>query len=111
MNPGISVWRCQDCQNSYFPQPLLCPNCHGSVFRADRVFKAVVEEVSMVRHMLGQADWQPRRIASVRLAEGQRLTVGLLDNSPPGTVLHLFEQDGAPFAAERNSTTSRRGTS
>ena len=33
--------------------------------RLDRVHEAVVEEISVIRHMIGQENWQPRRIASV----------------------------------------------
>ena len=47
--------------------------------------------------MLGQTDWQPRRIASVRTSDGQRITVGLPDESGPGTVIELFEDGTAPF--------------
>ena len=43
-----------------------------------------MEEVSVIRHMLGQDNWQPRRIASVRTTDGQRITVGLRDQSEPG---------------------------
>ena len=67
-----------------FPERLLCPRCHGDEFEPDRVYKAVVEEVSTIRHMLGQSDWQPRRIASVRTSDGQRITVGLRDKSGAG---------------------------
>ena len=63
----------------------------------DRVHEAVVEEVSMIRHMIGQTDWQPRRIASVRTSDGQLITVGLRDESGPGTVIELFEDGTAPF--------------
>jgi hypothetical protein len=47
--------------------------------------------------MLGQTDWQPRRIASVRTSEGERITVGLLDDSGPGTVIELSEDGTAPY--------------
>ena len=60
-----------------------------------------MEEISIIRHMLGQTDWQPRRIASVRTVDGQRITVGLTDESGPGTVIELFEQDTAPFGAAK----------
>jgi hypothetical protein len=53
--------------------------------------------------MLGQSDWQPRRIASVRIAEELCITVGLIDDCGPGACIELFEQDGAPFAKKRNS--------
>lgn len=97
MTPGVTIWRCVKCRTGFFPQRLLCPRCHGDGFAPDRVHEAVVEEVSVIRHMLGQTDWQPRRIASVRTADGQRITVGLADASEPGAVIELFEDGTAPF--------------
>ena len=87
MTRGVGIWR--------------CARCHGESFAPDRVHEAVVEEVSIIRHMLGQTDWQPRRIASVRTSEGLRLTVGLTDESGPGTVIELFEEGTAPFGAAK----------
>ncbi len=97
MTPGVGIWRCVKCRAGFFPQRLLCPRCHGDAFDEDRVLEAVVEEISTIRHMLGQPDWQPRRIASVRTADGQRITVGLTDESGPGAVIALFEEGTAPF--------------
>ena len=101
MTPGVGIWRCANCGSGFFPRPLLCARCHGASLEPDRVYEAVVEEVSVIRHMLGQSDWQPRRIASVRTSDGQRITVGLTDESGPGTVSELFEQDTAPFGAAK----------
>jgi uncharacterized OB-fold protein len=101
MTPGLGIWRCVACRSAFFPQRLLCPRCHGADFESDRVYEAVVEEVSVIRHMLGQSDWQPHRIASVRTSDGQRITVGLTDESGPGTMIELFEEDTAPFGAAR----------
>ena len=101
MKRGLGIWRCANCRSGFFPQRLLCARCHGASFEQDRVYEAVVEEVSVIRHMLGQSDWQPRRIASVRTSDDQRLTVGLTDESGPGTVIELFEQDTAPFGAAK----------
>jgi uncharacterized OB-fold protein len=101
MTRGLGIWRCANCRSGFFPQRLLCARCHGASFEQDRVYEAVVEEVSVIRHMLGQSDWQPRRIASVRTSDGQRITVGLTDESGPGTVIELFEQDTAPFGAAK----------
>jgi uncharacterized OB-fold protein len=95
--PGVGIWRCAKCKAGFFPQRLLCARCHHDVLVPDRVNAAVVEEVSVIRHMLGQSDWQPRRIASVRTSEGQRITVGLTDESEPGTTIALFEDGSAPF--------------
>jgi uncharacterized protein len=94
---GVRIWRCKACHAAYFPERLLCPRCHGHDWETDRVHEAVVEEVSVIRHMIGQADWQPRRIASVRTSDGQLITVGLRDESGPGTVIELFEDGTAPF--------------
>jgi uncharacterized OB-fold protein len=101
MTRGLGIWRCANCRSGFFPQRLLCARCYGASFEPDRVYEAVVEEVSVIRHMLGQSDWQPRRIASVRTSDGQRITVGLTDESGPGTVIELFEQDTAPFGAAK----------
>jgi uncharacterized OB-fold protein len=97
MTPGVTIWRCANCRAAFFPERLLCPRCHGSAFERDCAHRAVVEEVSTIRHMLGQENWQPRRIASVRTDAGPRITVGLLDDAAPGTTIELFEDDAAPF--------------
>jgi uncharacterized OB-fold protein len=101
MTRGIGIWRCVKCRAGFFPQRLLCPRCHGDSFEPDRVYEAVVEEISTIRHMLGQTDWQARRIASVRTSDGQRLTVGLTDASEAGAPIALFERDTAPFGAAK----------
>jgi uncharacterized OB-fold protein len=103
MNSGVGIWRCSRCHEGLFPQRLLCPRCHGGDFAVDRAYKAVVEEISVIHHMIGQTDWQPKRIASVRTAEGLRLTIGLLDDSPPGSVVELIEENGAPFGFTKRS--------
>ena len=58
---------------------------------------ATVEEVSVIHHMLGQENWQPRRIARVRTSDGQRITVGLRDEAGPGATIELFQEEQAPF--------------
>lgn len=98
-NAGVTIWRCTSCRAGFFPERLLCPCCNGDKFEADRVREAVVEEISIIRHMLGQENWQPRRIASVRTSDGQRITVGLRDESGPGDTIELFEEGTAPFGA------------
>jgi len=70
----------------------------------DRVHEAVIEEISVIRHMLGQENWQPRRIASVRTSDGQRITVGLRDESGPGATIELFEEGTAPFGRAKATT-------
>jgi uncharacterized OB-fold protein len=97
MNLGVTIFRCTKCRAGFFPERLLCPRCHNETFETDRVHEAVVEEVSIIRHMLGQENWQPRRIANVRTSDGQSMTVGLRDESEPGATIELFEEDEAPF--------------
>ena len=54
MTPGVGIWRCVKCGTGFFPQRLLCARCHADSFEPDRVHEAVVEEISIIRHMLGQ---------------------------------------------------------
>ncbi len=97
MRAGVGIWRCKGCGTAVFPQRLLCPRCHGAEFDEERVTEGVVEEVSVIRHMIGQADWQPRRIANVRTKGGPSITVGLRDDSGPGAVVELSQEEGAPY--------------
>ena len=97
MTDGVGIFRCTNCGRAFFPERLLCPSCHGAEFAPDRVHGGVVEEVTTIRHVLGQADWQPRRLANVRTSDGQRITVGLRDSSGPGDAIVLFQDGGAPF--------------
>jgi uncharacterized OB-fold protein len=96
-NAGVTIWRCANCRAGFFPEPLLCPSCHGGKFEIGRVHDAVIEEISVIRHMIGQENWQPRRIASVRTSDGQRITVGLRDESGLGAAIELCEEGTAPF--------------
>jgi uncharacterized OB-fold protein len=97
MSAGITIWRCTNCRAGFFPERLLCSRCHGASFETATVTEATVEEVSVIHHMIGQENWQPKRIASVRTTDGQRITVGLRDESGPGTVIALFQEEQAPF--------------
>jgi hypothetical protein len=51
--------------------------------------------------VLGQTDWQPHRLANVRTVNGPSMTVGLRDESGPGSVITLFEEGTAPFGAAK----------
>ena len=97
MSAGVTIWRCENCRTAYYPEPLLCPRCHGGKFATDRVQDGVIEEVSVIRHMIGQENWQPRRIANARTVEGVSMTVGLRDESGPGAIIELFEDGTAAF--------------
>jgi uncharacterized OB-fold protein len=97
MTPGVTIFRCTKCRAGFFPERLLCPRCHNDKFEADCIHEAVVEEVSIIRHMLGQENWRPRRIANVRTSGGPLMTVGLRDESEAGATIELFEEGTAPF--------------
>ncbi|MBM3526624.1 MAG: hypothetical protein FJX62_00900 [Alphaproteobacteria bacterium] len=97
MMPGVTIWRCTGCNAALFPERLLCPHCHGARFENERVHEATVEEISVIRHMLGQENWQPRRIANVRVTDDLCMTVGLLDESGPGARIVLFQEGEAPY--------------
>jgi uncharacterized OB-fold protein len=101
MSAGVGIWRCKGCGTKVFPQRLLCPHCHGQDFDEERVREGVVEEVAVIRHMIGQEDWQPRRIANVRTRGGPSITVGLRDESGEGTVVELWQEEGALFGRAR----------
>jgi uncharacterized OB-fold protein len=101
MTGGVGIWRCARCGAVFFPRRLLCARCHGGTFEEDRIYEAVVEEVAVIRHMLGQTDWQPRRIASVRARNGLCLTVGLAEACAPGSVIELWEEGAAPFGRRK----------
>ena len=107
MKQGLTVWRCRHCGTGYFPAPLVCSRCRRFDWKEDRVLEAVVEEITTVRHMLGQADWKPRRLGAVRTSDGQLITVGLLDDSGPGAVIDLFEDEKAPFGRARQAPAAR----
>ncbi len=102
MSAGVGIWRCVGCGTTVFPQRLLCPHCHGHAFTEERVHEGVVEEVAVIRHMIGQENWQPRRIANVRTRGGPSITVGLRDESGPGTVVELTQEEGAPFGRAKS---------
>ncbi len=101
MIAGVGIWRCRSCGAAYFPERLLCARCHGHDFVADRVSEGVIEEITVVRHVLGRSDWGPRRLANVRTVNGPLMTVGLRDESGPGTVIELFQDGNAPFGAAK----------
>ena len=94
---GVVAWRCETCGAIYFPKRLLCARCDGSAFAEARVIEAVIEEITIIRHVLGQKDWAPRRLANVRTPEGLRLTIGVLDESGPGDRVALTQDGLAPF--------------
>jgi uncharacterized OB-fold protein len=103
MSDGVAIWRCRTCGTGYFPERLLCSRCHTHDFVADRVTEGVVEEITVIRHVLGQTDWRPHRLANVRTVNGPRITVGLRDESASGDIIQLFEEGSAPFGLAKTA--------
>ena len=103
MKQGLDIWRCEGCGKAVFPERVLCPKCHGSDFSRDTAKTAKVEEISMIHHMIGQENWQKRRIASVAIDAGCRITAGLLDEAGIGDEIDLYEEDGAPFGRRKGA--------
>ncbi|HET9903929.1 MAG TPA: zinc ribbon domain-containing protein [Xanthobacteraceae bacterium] len=104
MTRGFTIFRCRNCGAALFPERLLCPRCHGADFAPERRDRGTVEEISTIRHMIGQTDWKPRVIANVRVAEDLHITVGLLDSSGPGDTIDLYEKAGAPFGVAHGAS-------
>lgn len=93
---GLQVWKCAKCGALFFPRRLMCLRCESPEMIDGHVPEGVVEEITVVRHVLGQEGWKPRRIASVRTPEGLLLTVGLQDDSQIGTRIAISQDGTAP---------------
>ncbi|MGI9312467.1 MAG: hypothetical protein ACR2O9_02880 [Alphaproteobacteria bacterium] len=55
-----------------------------------------IKEISIIRHMLGHKDWQPRKIANIQTNIGVSLTVGVDDDIQVGDILNIYIENGAP---------------
>lgn len=93
---GLQVWQCAACGAQFFPRRLLCLACECPEMTESHVHEGVVEEITVVRHVLGQTQWTPRRIANVRTPSGLLLTVGLLDDSQIGSRIAIGQEGTAP---------------
>ena len=96
---GATLSRCAACGAAFFPARLLCPRCGGASWETVSVTQATVEEVTTVRRAVGHAAAEPRRLATVRLPEGQHLIVGLDQTAEPGDAVELSQSKGAVRAS------------
>ena len=55
----------------------------------------------MVRHVLGQKDWQPKPIATVLIDGGARILAGVLDGSGPNDRVSLAQEESAPYVQRK----------
>lgn len=103
MKQGLEIWCCTGCGKAFFPERYMCSQCRGGEFSREVTRGGVVEEVSMIHHMLGQENWKPRAIASVRTDAGVLITAGLLDDASEGDEIVLCQDEGAPFARAKGA--------
>ncbi len=69
MNDGRRHLALQGLRRRVFSRSGCCVRAVTATIRAGPRHEGVVEEITVIRHMLGQTDWQPRRIANVRTVE------------------------------------------
>ena len=101
MTPGLNAWKCAECGAVYFPERYLCAKCGGHEFAIVNVAEGVIEDMTIVRHVLGQADWQPKPIATVLIDGGARILAGVLDDSGPNDRVALSEEEQAPYVRRK----------
>ena len=102
---GVVVSRCRNCGTGYFPARLICPRCGGGDLHEDRVRDGVVEETVTVRHAAGHGEWRPRRLATVRTADGQTIVAGIAEDLPRGAAVELDQSGGAVTATLKTGGT------
>jgi uncharacterized OB-fold protein len=95
---GFRITKCGRCGKLYFPSRLICRVCGGHSWVEETIHDAVIEESTMVAHVIGGQTSGPRHLATVRGVGGLRLIVGLEAPLPDGTHVLLCEKDGAPIA-------------
>jgi uncharacterized OB-fold protein len=96
--PGFRITKCSRCGKLYFPSRLICRICGGHTWIEETLHDAVIEESTMVAHVIGGEPSGPCHLATVRGAGELRLIVGLEAPLPDGTHVLLYEKDGAPIA-------------
>lgn len=96
MKPGLTVSRCRASGIAYFPPRLVCPESGSADMAEDVVMTGTVEEMTVVRHAIGQENWSEKHIATVRLPEGQLVVAGADQAMAEGSTVDLFEEEGCP---------------
>jgi len=94
----LQFFECNKCSKQTFPKKFFCSNCGNIDFNLIDAPEGKIKEISVIRHMLGNKDWQPRKIANIQTDTGVSLTVGIEDNIQIGDILNIYSKDGAPFA-------------
>ena len=100
MEKGLGIWRCVQCGTGFFPERFLCPECRSAEFSRDRVHQGVIEEITTIRHVIGQNEPKLVKVASVRTSDGQLVLAGLRSELDEGHAVDLFEESRAAFAVK-----------
>lgn len=98
MSEGLNAWTCKGCGAVYFPERYLCAKCGSPDFETVLVEGGVIEDMTVVRHVIGQKDWQPKPIATVLIDGGARILAGVTDDAQPGDRVRLSQDEQAPYA-------------
>ena len=93
----LFVQKCSNCNKFTFPKKYFCSECGNTEFDAISINEGKVEEISVIRHMLGQKDWKPRKIANIKTALGIYITAGIEDAAQVGDALYIYSDNGAPI--------------
>jgi len=101
MNSGLNAWKCADCGAVYFPERYMCAACGGHEIAPTTVAEGVIEDMTVVRHVLGQKDWQPKPIATVLIDGGARILAGVLDEAGPNDRVVLSQEEQAPYVRRK----------
>ncbi|MAT22849.1 MAG: hypothetical protein CML86_05055 [Rhodobiaceae bacterium] len=93
----LFIQKCCNCSKYTFPQKFFCSECGSTEFNKISIDEGKVKEISVIRHMLGQKDWIPRKIANIETALGIYITAGIEDTAQEGDTLEIYLHNGAPI--------------
>lgn len=92
----LQFYKCNKCSKYTFPKKFICSKCGNTLFDLIDAPEGQIKEISIIRHMLGYKDWQPRKIANIQTNIGVSLTVGVDDDIQVGDILNIYIENGAP---------------
>ena len=92
----LQFYKCNKCSKYTFPKKFICSKCGNTLFDLIDAPEGQIKEISIIRHMLGHKDWQPRKIANIQTNIGVSLTVGVDDDIQVGDTLNIYIENGAP---------------
>jgi uncharacterized OB-fold protein len=92
----LQFYKCNKCSKYTFPKKFICSKCGNTLFDLIDAPEGKIKEISIIRHMLGHKDWQPRKIANIQTNIGVSLTVGVDDDIQVGDILNIYIENGAP---------------